>query len=152
MSDVEPEAFVDALDEKRIVAAIAAAESRSRGEIRVHVADGPVEDVEREGAATFERLGMTATAERNGVLLFVAPESQRFAVLGDTAIHDQCGAEFWSQVAEAMATHFRSSGFTDGIVKGVEAVGAALERHFPRRGAKADRNELPDGVSRGSTR
>ena len=149
---MEPDAFVEALDDKRIVAAIAAAEARSRGEIRVHVADGPVENVEREGASTFERLGMTATAERNGVLLFVAPASQRFAVLGDTAIHEHCGAGFWSDVAAAMAARFRAGDFTDGIVAGVEAVGEALARHFPRLAGETDRNELADGVSRGRGR
>jgi uncharacterized membrane protein len=145
---VEADAFVDALDDKRIVAAIARAEARCRGEIRVHVADGPVEDAQREGAAAFERLGMTATAERNGVLLFVSPASQRFAVLGDRAIHEQCGQGFWSQVAEAMAAEFRSGRFTEGIVAGVEAVGEALARHFPRRAGEVDHNELPDAVSR----
>jgi uncharacterized membrane protein len=149
---VEPDAFVDALDEQRIVAAIAAAEARSRGEIRVHVADGPVEDVERAGASIFEQLGMTRTAERNGVLLFVAPASQRFAVLGDTGIHESCGSGFWAAVAEAMAAEFRAGRFTDGIVAGVQAVGDALARHFPRQGGETDRNELPDAVSRGRTR
>ena len=33
-----------ALDDERIVAAIREAEARSRGEIRVHVAEGPVPD------------------------------------------------------------------------------------------------------------
>jgi uncharacterized membrane protein len=149
---VEPEAFVEALDDRRIVAAINLAESRCRGEIRVHVADGPVADAEREAAATFERLGMTATAERNGVLLFVAPVSQRFAVLGDKAIHEQCGVAFWAEVTGAMAAQFRAGRFTEGIVAGIEAVGAALARHFPRREGETDRNELPDGVSRGGGR
>lgn len=149
---MKAKAFVGALDEKRIVAAIAGAESRSRAEIRVHVADDPVEDAQAAGARTFEKLGMTATAERNGVLLFVAPASQRFAVLGDTAIHERCGATFWSEVAEAMAAEFRASRFTEGIVAGIEAVGEALARHFPRREGVDDKNELPDSVSRGPAR
>jgi uncharacterized membrane protein len=31
----------------------------------------------------------------------------------------------------------------------VAAVGDELARHFPRRPGEEDRNELPDGVSRG---
>jgi uncharacterized membrane protein len=145
---VEPEDFVGALDEPRIVEAIAQAESRSRAEVRVHVTDDPVEDPQLEGARAFERLGMTATAERNGVLLFVAPASRRFAVLDDTAIDERCGDSFWPAVAEAMAEHFRQGRFTEGIVAGVAAVGAELERHFPRRPGQQDANELPDAVSR----
>jgi len=141
--------FVAALDEERIVAAIRAAESRTSGEIRVHVAEHSVEDVEAAGAKAFEALGMTATAARNGVLLFVAPASRRFAVLGDVAIHERCGDGFWREVADAMAGEFRAGRFSDGIVAGIAAVAAELARHFPRAPGEADRNELPDTVSRG---
>lgn len=145
----QADAFVESLDDERIVAAIREAESRTRAEIRVHVAEDAVEDTQDAGARVFEELGMTATAERNGVLLFVAPASRRFAVLGDAGIHARCGEAFWSAVAEAMAAEFRASRFTEGIVAGIAAVAAELSRHFPRSAGDADRNELPDTVSRG---
>lgn len=143
------DAFVDALEDERIVAAIREAESRTRAEIRVHVAEDAVDDAQAAGARAFESLGMTATAERNGVLLFVAPASRRFAVLGDRAIHERCGAGFWSAAAEAMAAEFRAGRFTEGILAGIAAVAAELARHFPRSPGDGDRNELPDTVSRG---
>jgi len=145
---VRPDAFLDALDEARVVAAIREAESRSRAEIRVHVTDEPVVDVEAAAAAAFERLGMTATAERNGVLLYFAPETQRFAVIGDAGIHGASVPGFWARVAETMAPHRRAGRFTDGVVAGVGAVGAELARLFPRRPGEADANELNDAVSR----
>lgn len=142
------DAFLDALDDARIVAAIREAESRCRAEIRVHVTDEPVADVETAAVATFEKLGMTQTAERNGVLLYVAPETQRFSVLGDSGIHGASAPGFWSAVAETMRPLFREGRFTDAVVAGVHAVGAELERLFPRGPADTDRNELPDAVSR----
>jgi len=145
---MEPETFLGALDDARIVAAIRQAEARTRAEIRVHVTHAEVEDATSAGAAAFERLGMTATAERNGVLLFVAPASRSCAVLGDTAIHERCAEGFWAAVAEAMAAQFRAGRFTEGIVAGVQAAEAELRRHFPRREGEADVNELPDEVSR----
>jgi uncharacterized membrane protein len=143
------DAFVDALDDQRIVAAIREAESRTRAEIRVHVAEDAVDDAQAAGARVFEALGMTATAERNGVLLFVVPASRRFVVLGDSAIHERCGERFWSAVAEAMAAEFRAGRFTEGILAGIAAVAAELARQFPRSPGDGDRNELPDSVSRG---
>jgi uncharacterized membrane protein len=92
---------------------------------------------------------MTQTAERNGVLFFVAPASRRFAVLGDTGIHERCGGAFWPTAAEAMAVEFRAGRFTEGILAGIAAVAAELARHFPRSPGDNDRNELPDTVSRG---
>jgi uncharacterized membrane protein len=142
------DAFLGALDEARIVAAIREAESRCRAEIRVHVTDEAVADVEAAAAATFEKLGMTATAERNGVLLYVAPETQRFAVLGDQGVAGGSVPGFWSAVAATMQPLFREGRFTDGIVAGVHELGRELARLFPRREGEVDRNELPDAVSR----
>jgi uncharacterized membrane protein len=146
---MNPEAFLGAVDDERIVAAIRAAESRSRGEIRVHVAEGPVPDARRAAEADFARLGLTGTVERNGVLILVAPESQSCAVVGDRGIDDRCPPGFWSELAEAMAADFRAGRFTDGIVAAVARAGDELARHFPRLSGEPDRNELPDSVSRG---
>jgi len=143
---MKPRSFLSRLDHDRVVGAIRAAESRSRGEIRVHVTHKAVHDPQRTAAALFEKLGMAATAERNGVLLFVAPASQRFAVVGDKGIHEKCGDGFWKEVASAMEEDFRQGRFTDGIVKGVARAGDALAVHFPRAD-RADANELPDEVS-----
>jgi len=143
---MKPDSFLDRLDHDRIVAAISAAEARSRGEIRVHVARKAVEDPQRAAAALFEKVGMHATGERNGVLLFVAPASQRFAVVGDKGIHEKMGEGFWTEVASAMEEDFRQGRFTDAIVKGVTKAGDALAVHFPRTG-RPDVNELPNEVS-----
>ena len=143
---MNPRSFLSRLDHDRIVAAIREAEDRSRGEIRVHVARKAVEDPQRAAAALFEKLGMAATADRNGVLIFVAPASQRFAVVGDKGIHEKGGEGFWKDVASAMEEDFRQGRFTDGIVKGVAKAGDALAAHFPRTG-RSDVNELPDEVS-----
>ncbi len=143
---MNPGSFLSRLDHDRIVAAIREAEDRSRGEIRVHVARKAVADPQGAAAALFEKLGMAATAERNGILLFVAPASQRFAVVGDKGIHEKCGEGFWKDVASAMEEDFRQGRFTDGIVKGVAKAGDALAAHFPPTG-RPDVNELPDEVS-----
>jgi len=143
---MKPDSFLSRLDHDRIVAAIRSAEERSRGEVRVHVARKAIEDPQRAAAELFEKVGMHATGERNGVLLFVAPASQRFAVVGDKGIHEKMGPDFWKDVAAAMEEDFRQGRFTDGIVKGVAKAGDALATHFPRTGAP-DVNELPDEVS-----
>jgi uncharacterized membrane protein len=145
---VKQDAFLAAIDESRIVAAIQAAEARSRGEIRVHVAEGPVPDARRAAEAHFERLGMTATVERNGVLILVAPESQSLAIVGDRGIDERCPRGFWDELAAGVAGEFRAGRFTDGIVTAVTRVGDELQRHFPRRAGEQDTNELPDAVSR----
>jgi uncharacterized membrane protein len=90
------------------------------------------------------RLGMTKTAARSGVLIFVAPASRTFAVIGDTAVHEKCGDGFWQELATAMTEHFKSGDFTPGLVHGIARAGALLAEHVPRQ--SDDKNELPDKV------
>jgi uncharacterized membrane protein len=130
------------IDEPRVVAAITAAEQRTSGEIRVLVARKPAPDAVVAAQTHFERLGMTQTAARNGVLIFIAPASRTFAVVGDTAVHEKCGDAFWRELADAMSERFKRGEFTEGLVLGIDRAGALLAAHFPRR--PDDRNELPD--------
>jgi len=132
------------VDHARVVAAIGAAEAKTSGEIRVlisrQLAPEPVAIAQRE----FERLGMTKAAARNGVLIFLAPTSRTFAVIGDTAIHEKCGESFWRILAATMESHFKRGEFTDRLVHAIERAGALLGEHFPR--SPDDKNELPDAI------
>ena len=132
------------IDHDRVVAAIGEAEKKTSGEIRVllarHKAPDPVAAAQRH----FERLGMTRTQHRNGVLVFLAPRSRTFAVIGDTGVHEKCGDPFWRELADAMSEHFKRGDFTAGLVHGIERAGALLAGHFPP--AAGDRNELPDEI------
>ena len=144
---MQAKSFLRALDHDRIVAAIREAEARSRGEVRVHVTHRAVDDARRAAERQFEKLGMTKTAERNGVLIFVAPASRTFAVVGDTGIHEKCGPAFWKDVAAAMEADFRAGRYTDGILKGIARAGDELAAHFPRAPGGVDVDELPDDVT-----
>jgi uncharacterized membrane protein len=137
--------FFSKFDSDRIVAAIAAAEEKSSGEVRVHVTRRKPENLEERALRRFHLLGMAATRERNGVLLYIAPAVRQFRILGDVAIHEKCGAEFWKEIAAAVEGLFRKGELTEGVLAGVERVGEALARHFPR--APQDRNEMPDQVT-----
>ncbi len=119
------------LDHDRIVAAIREAESRTSGEIRVHLHHRKVADVMEAARKVFHRLGMPDTHLHNGVLLFVAPRSRQFAILGDRAIHERCGDDFWKGAAAVLEEHFRARRFTEGVVATVEALGRVLAEHFP---------------------
>lgn len=141
---MSPSPTSPAIDHARVVTAIEAAERRTSGEVRVLIAGELAPDAITAAQKHFERLGMTRTAARNGVLIFLAPRSRTFAVIGDTAIHAQCGETFWRELATAMSEHFKQDHFTDGLVLGIERAGALLAEHFPRR--PDDRNELPNRV------
>jgi uncharacterized membrane protein len=133
------------IDKNRIKQAIQKAERRTSGEIRVSVSTLFWGDVQKAAEKAFERLGMTATRDRNAVLFFVVPARRKFAVLGDRGIHEKVGQDFWYNIVRTVSEKFKQGDFTGGIVAGIEAVGEDLAMHFPSHAAY-DTNELPDDV------
>jgi uncharacterized membrane protein len=136
--------FVRQLAHPSIHAAIQAAEQKTSGEIRVLISHRPAADPVAAAQAAFLRLGMQQTKHRNAVLLFVAPRSRTFAVVGDEAVHAKCGDAFWRELAAAMTGYFKRGEYTEGLVHGISRAGELLAAHFPRQ--RDDRNELPDEV------
>ncbi len=143
---MKPKEFLAQLDEARIVQAIGEAEAKSSGEVRLFVTRHQPDDVLRAAQTQFDKLGMAKTAERNGVLLFFAPVSRQFAVVGDVGIHQKCGQDFWLSVRDAMAAKLKQEQYTEAIIEAIREVGNVLARHFPRR--PDDVNELPNSVVR----
>jgi uncharacterized membrane protein len=137
--------FLSKLEHDRIVQAIRQAESKTSGEIRVFIQRGklradPVAAAQRK----FHQLGMRKTRERNAVLIFVAPRAHKFAVVGDQAIHQKCGDEFWQRVVDGMRTHFQNENFSDALVEAINEIGKLLAAHFPKTPGNA--NEVPDEI------
>ncbi|MEO8054738.1 MAG: TPM domain-containing protein [Acidobacteriota bacterium] len=146
MAEDAARAFFENLDRPSIVEAIRRAEAKSYGEIRVHLHRGAVKDARVEAERTFLKLGMHKTARGSACLIFIAPASRAFAVVGGTGIHEKVGDGFWLEARDATLGPFREGRFTEGIVCAVEKLGDALTLFFPRDGV-SDRNELPDEVS-----
>ncbi len=141
-----PLTFLAPTDEDRVVEAIERFEKRTSGELRVHLEDHVSGEILTTAKRTFERLGLTATRERNGVLFFVVVRDHKFAVLGDEGIHRKVPEGFWSDVAARVQQRFAQGAFAQGLVEGIELAGEQLATHFPPRGD--DTNELPNQISR----
>ncbi len=141
---MKPHELIGKLNEARVVEAIAAAERRTSGEIRVCVSQRRRTDALAAARDRFRKLGMERTRQRNGVLLFFAPRTQQFAVWGDSGVHAQCGDDFWPGIVAEMTPLLKEGRFTDAVVLAVGKVGEVLARHFPPE--PDDRNELPNPV------
>ena len=137
--------FMAGLDQQRIVQAISAAEGMTSGEIRVHIQPKARGEIRNVAERTFERLGMTKTDLRNGVLLFIASEEQRFVILGDRGIDEKVPRGFWDEIAAKLTIRFKNGEFTDGIVEAIHSAGEQLRQYFPR--ATDDVNELTNDIN-----
>jgi uncharacterized membrane protein len=137
--------FLRELEHDRIVRAIKEAEAKTSGQIRVFLQRGRFEEDALERAQKkFLQLGMQKTAERNAVLIFVAPRMQKFAVVGDEGVHQKCGETFWQELVARMRNHFLREDFTEALIEAIQSTGALLARYFPKKGPAT--NELPDAV------
>jgi uncharacterized membrane protein len=133
------------IDKERVLAAIREAERRTSGEVRVSVSPFFWGSVRRVAERAFDRMGMTATKDRNGILFFIVPARRRFTVLGDEGIHAGVGQDFWDGLAALLSEHFRKGEFTEGLVRAIEAAGRKLAEHFPYD-TVSDVNELSDEI------
>jgi uncharacterized membrane protein len=138
--------FITQLDEVRIEAAIAEAETKSTGEIRVYVSHRERHDALDFARRRFQQLGMLRTGQRNAVLIYIVPRTQQVAVIGDVGIHEKCGNAFWEMVVIGMTQRMKEGKFTEAIVEAIHDTGRVLEKYFP--GTGDDANELPNKIAR----
>ena len=143
---MKPKEFINRLDEARIIAAIAAAERTTSGEIRVYVSHRRRTDPLAFAQKRFLELGMTKTRHRNAVLIYLVPRTRQFAIVGDQGVHEKCGDAFWQQVSARMTELLKQGRFTEAILDAIQKVGDVLARNFPRD--PDDQNELPDQIVR----
>lgn len=131
-------------DRERVKLAIGKAEMQTSGEIRVYIDDECKEDVMDQAAFVFAELNMHRTELRNGVLIYLAVEDHKFAIIGDAGIHAKVGDQFWNKIKAEMLQRFREGKVTEALEVAILEAGEQLKQFFPR--SSDDKNELPDDM------
>ncbi|RZK49852.1 MAG: TPM domain-containing protein [Pedobacter sp.] len=131
-------------EQELITNAVAEAESKTSGEIRVALEKHCTEDPKERALKYFYDLEMDATSLKNGVLIYLAYEDHKFAIIGDKGINDVVPADFWETTKVAMRAHFMAGNLAEGIVAGIKLAGEKLALYFPYQ--TGDINELPNEI------
>ena len=129
-------------EELLLVAAIREQEQRTSAEIRVCLTYKLVWRPERYAWKVFERAGMHATRQRNGVIIVMMPRMKKVIVLGDTGVDALVPPDFWKETVDAMIYELHQSDALTALREGLRRLGDTLARHWPR--TPGDVNELPD--------
>lgn len=137
--------FFSKEQQSQILASVKEAEKDTSGEIRVHIETSCKEDILDRAAWVFDKLGMKKTAERNGVLFYLAVTDKKFAIIGDAGINARVPAGFWDEISALLQKNFRDGRITEGLSEGISLAGKQLKTHFPYK--KDDVNELSDEIS-----
>jgi uncharacterized membrane protein len=134
-------------EQEQIVAAVKEAELNTSGEIKVHIERKCKEDVLDHAAFMFDQLEMQKTELRNGVLIYLAVEDKKLAILGDAGINMKVPKDFWDTTRDYMINNFKESKFAEGLSGGIKLAGQQLKTHYPYQ--SDDVNELSDDISFG---
>jgi uncharacterized membrane protein len=132
-------------EQELIVNAIKTAEKNTSGEIRVHLESICWNDPIVRAQKVFGKLGMHSTKEQNGILIYIATESHKIAVIGDAGIHKKLGKEYWDKIVDSMILKFKEGQHAQGLADAIIDCGEQLKHYFPY--ASDDNNELNDSIS-----
>ncbi|MBC7872530.1 MAG: TPM domain-containing protein [Ferruginibacter sp.] len=140
--------FFSPQEQQLIALAIQEAERSTSGEVRVYVESRcSYMDALDRAVELFGLMGMQATEERNGVLVYVAIKDHQLAVFGDEGIHRKVGPDYWNTEVIKMLRDFNRDNYALGIAGCVEDIGQALQQYFPF--TDKDKNELSDEIEFG---
>lgn len=137
--------FLTDKQEQKIIKAIAEAENRTSGEVRVHIEHKCKRDPLERASKIFHELGMDETELQNGVLIYIATEDHKAAVYAGKGILKQVEDGFWDDVLNIILNHFKKEEYEAGLVEAIRKVGFKLKELFPSR--QDDINELSDEIS-----
>ena len=133
----------------RIEQAIAAGERTHRGQVcfAVEGALPPLRVLRRltpreRALEVFGLLRAWDTEENAGVLIYLLLADRDVEIVADRGIDRRVDPGTWQAICARMETAFRDGRFADGVIVGIDEIGALLAAHFPRTGNVP--NELPD--------
>jgi uncharacterized membrane protein len=142
---IKASSFFSKEQQTLILDSVKEAELATSGEVRVHIETSCYGYVLDRAAWVFRKLGMHKTAERNGVLFYLAVKDKKFAVIGDIGINAKVPPGFWDSVRDLLQQNFKEGKFTEGLSEGILLAGKHLKTYFPHR--EDDMNELSDEIS-----
>lgn len=134
---------------QRIAEKIHAAEMETIGEIRVNIQKR--RSWKEKNLSLFDlalknfiSLGMDATREKTGVLIFLLISEHAFQIVADEGIDKKVPPDFWESLAVKLSADFRQGKYYDGLCRTIDEVAVMLKKEFPS--APGNTNELPNSV------
>jgi len=132
-------------EQHKIVQTIRTWEKDTTGEIKLHLENECKNDPVQRAKELFTSLKLSKTKNRNAVLIYLAVKSHKFAIIGDSGIHDKVTEGFWNSVAWLIEDHFKDSLYLVGTLEAINLVGAKLADFFPKE--DDDTDEISNDIS-----
>jgi uncharacterized membrane protein len=131
-------------EQEKIKHSIEWAENATSGEVRVCIENKCSKDAYERAIECFYDLKMQETKLKNGVLVYVAMDDHKFAIIGDSGINNVIPEGFWDSTKLLMLEKFKTNEIAEGISLGIIEAGKQLKKYFPYQ--SDDINELSDDI------
>jgi len=125
--------FLSKLEHDRVHQAIRAAEEGTSGDIVLFITQRKISDPLAAANDEFRKLRLETATDKNSLLILLAPKSQKFAVVGGTALHEKVGQAWWDELIGLLTRHFKAADYTNGLVAAIGQASRALKHHFPAK-------------------
>lgn len=132
---------------KQIVSAIYHAEKNTYAELKVHIEDTCKGNVLDRATHHFYELGLEKTRYKTGIIIYVAIEDHKLAILGDVGIHQKVGQAFWDTIVNNTIAFFKEKQYCEGLLFAIEAIGNKAHEIFPISSNEINLNELSNDIS-----
>ena len=137
--------FINAEGQERIAQAITQAEKHTSGEICVHVTPKCRGDIMKMAEHKFNKLRLYNTLQRNAVLVLIAYESRKFAIIGDQGINKVVPSNFWDSEKNTLLAYLKEGQVVEGLCQIIAQMGNSLKSYFPCQ--DNDVNEIDNAVT-----
>lgn len=124
-------------------------EKITSGEIRVAIKDSVPflkanKSIKDLAADEFFKLGMAATRDKTGILIYILLSNRKFYILADSGINEKVEQSTWDNIRNEMESEFKDGHYLEGVISTIHKVGNILGEHFPIK--EDDTNELSNKV------
>ena len=99
-------------------------------------------EVHQRALASFVNARLTETADRNGVLIFIALFERRVEILADRGLNEKLPRKFWDERVAEIIQGVHNGTPIEALCHAIYAIGGVMGEHFPK--SSRDGNELSD--------
>lgn len=144
--------FLNPQEIQAVNKAVAAAEKKTAGEIKVLVVQSSAsfkgrtseKKTELRANQEFFELGLDHTRDNTGILVMISLAEHRVVVRASETIDEFYGRETWQIIVDTVIIGIKNNDPSSGICSAVEKCGFILSKRFPIQ--PDDVNEIPDEI------
>jgi uncharacterized membrane protein len=124
---MHPDEFHQRIDHRRLTAALADAERETGAKLYVYVSHR--HDIQEAMEPAQRRFGRIHAAHNHHIpaaLIYLAPVTHKFAVLGNAPVHNRCGDPLWQRLVASLERDLKAGDITAALLNAVASLKSAL--------------------------